>query len=131
VAPITVKHILTLFKLGCYNSNHFFRVDKGFVAQTADVVSGRLVPLSPMQQREAEVKVPLEVTEAVKHEEGTLSMARHSDPNSGGSSFSILLGESPHLNMQYTIFGCVIVITLSTCKVPYVTNLRPPPKWRS
>lgn len=33
VAPITVAHILELGRLGLYTSNHFFRVDKGFVAQ--------------------------------------------------------------------------------------------------
>jgi cyclophilin family peptidyl-prolyl cis-trans isomerase len=33
---------MKLAKLGAYNSVHFFRVDKGFVAQTADVVYGRL-----------------------------------------------------------------------------------------
>lgn len=27
------------------------------------------------------------------------------DPNSGGSSFSILLGPAPHLDMNYAIFG--------------------------
>ena len=27
------------------------------------------------------------------------------DPNSGGSSFSVLLGPAPHLNMAYTVFG--------------------------
>ena len=32
-------------------------------------------------------------------------MGRHSDPDSGGSSFSILLGPAPHLDQQYTIFG--------------------------
>ena len=42
VAPITARHILKLAKLGAYNTVHFFRVDKGFVAQTADVVYGRL-----------------------------------------------------------------------------------------
>jgi cyclophilin family peptidyl-prolyl cis-trans isomerase len=105
VAPKTASHIMKLFQLGCYNSNHFFRVDRGFVAQTADVVSGRLVPLSPIQQGEAAVTVPLEVTPDVRHTEGVLSMARTSDPNSGGSSFSILLGSAPHLDMQYTIFG--------------------------
>ena len=42
VAPITARHILKLAKLGAYNSVHFFRVDKGFVAQTADVMYGRL-----------------------------------------------------------------------------------------
>lgn len=33
VAPVTVAHILELGRLGAYNTNHFFRVDKGFVAQ--------------------------------------------------------------------------------------------------
>lgn len=35
-------------------------------------------------------------------------MGRTSDPDSNGSSFSILLGKAPHLDMQYTIFGKVI-----------------------
>lgn len=33
VAPVTVAHILDVAKLGGFNTNHFFRVDKGFVAQ--------------------------------------------------------------------------------------------------
>ena len=33
VAPKTVKHILNVGRLGLYNNDHFFRVDKGFVAQ--------------------------------------------------------------------------------------------------
>ena len=33
------------------------------------------------------------------------SLARHDDPNSGGSSFSIMLGPAPHLDMNYAIFG--------------------------
>ena len=32
-APVTVAHILRLFRLGCYDTNQIFRVDKGFVAQ--------------------------------------------------------------------------------------------------
>ena len=80
VAPVTVKHILELGRLGAYNTNHFFRVDKGFVAQArslrhaagfgplrrsrarrgsrstpqtqvADVVGGRSAPLSELQAR--------------------------------------------------------------------------------
>lgn len=31
LAPITAAHILKLFKLGCYNSNHFFRVSSIFL----------------------------------------------------------------------------------------------------
>ena len=100
--------MLALMRSGAYNSNHFFRVDKGFVAQTADIISGRQAPLPPMLKAEAEKSVPLEVTETAKHHLGTLSMARHSDPNSGKSSFSILLGDAPHLDMQYTVFGCAL-----------------------
>lgn len=52
VAPVTSSHILKLAKLGAYNTVNFFRVDKGFVAQTADVVFGRLegVGLDARQQ---------------------------------------------------------------------------------
>lgn len=107
IAPVSAPHISALIKMGCYNSNSFFRVDKGFVAQTSSVRSGRLVPLSPQQKAEAAKRVPLEVTERVKHLTGVLSMARSSDPDSGTSSFSILLGDAPHLDMRYTIFGKV------------------------
>ena len=57
-------------------------------------------------QEEGEKTVPLEVQRRVKHDKrGIMSMGRLDDPNSGGSSFSILLGPAPHLDMQYTIFG--------------------------
>jgi len=106
IAPVTVAHIRRLGELGAYNTNHFFRVDKGFVAQTADVLGGRTAPLDNMQRQEAEKHVPLELMPKVKHNKrGILSMARHNDPNSGGSSFSVLLGPAPHLDMQYAIFG--------------------------
>lgn len=50
--------------------------------------------------------MPLEVHEELQHtRRGLLSMARHDDPNSGGTSFSIMLNAAPHLDMQYTIFG--------------------------
>ena len=45
VAPVTVKHIIELGRLGAYNTNHFFRVDKGFVAQARPCcVSARVWP---------------------------------------------------------------------------------------
>ncbi|XP_078441414.1 cyclophilin-like peptidyl-prolyl cis-trans isomerase family protein [Wolffia australiana] len=104
VAPKTVEHIFRLVRLGCYNTNHFFRVDKGFVAQVADVAGGRSAPMNDAQRIEAEKTVVGEFS-SVKHVRGILSMGRHSDPNSGGSSFSILLGDAPHLDGQYAIFG--------------------------
>uniref|UniRef100_A0A0D6R121 Peptidyl-prolyl cis-trans isomerase n=1 Tax=Araucaria cunninghamii TaxID=56994 RepID=A0A0D6R121_ARACU len=106
VAPKTVEHIYKLVRLGCYNSNHFFRVDKGFVAQVADVVGGREAPLNAEQQKEGEKTIVGEFSD-VKHVRGILSMGRYSDPDSAASSFSILLGDAPHLDGQYAVFGKV------------------------
>lgn len=48
VAPETVAHILEVAKLGGYNTNHFFRVDKGFVAQARPPKHrGRRLPRPP------------------------------------------------------------------------------------
>lgn len=32
------------------NTNYFFRMDRGFVAQTAEINGGRTAPMSAMQQ---------------------------------------------------------------------------------
>ncbi|KAL6654920.1 hypothetical protein ACP70R_008385 [Stipagrostis hirtigluma subsp. patula] len=106
VAPKTVEHIFKLVRLGCYNTNHFFRVDKGFVAQVAAVVGGRTAPMNEEQKKEAEKTVIGEFS-SVKHVRGILSMGRYSDPDSASSSFSILLGDAPHLDGQYAVFGRV------------------------
>ncbi|KAH7683585.1 Cyclophilin-type peptidyl-prolyl cis-trans isomerase protein [Dioscorea alata] len=106
VAPKTVEHIFKLVRLGCYNTNHFFRVDKGFVAQVADVAGGRTAPMNEEQRKEAEKTVVGEFSK-VKHVRGILSMGRYADPDSAASSFSILLGDAPHLDGQYAIFGKV------------------------
>ena len=90
---------------GAYDTNHFFRVDKGFVAQVADVVGGRRAPLDAFQEEIARDTVPGEFQPTVVHRRGTLSMGRYDDPDSGTSSFSILLGNAPHLDNKYTVFG--------------------------
>lgn len=123
------------------------RVDKGFVAQVADVVGGRQMGITPIlqvrsscfsmlllcicilaqlvaswkpltehgytpqSQAEADKTVPLEVQRGIIHTKGVISMGRWDDPNSGKSSFSILLGDAPHLDMQYTIFGSAAFLT--------------------
>mmetsp|Transcript_65402 Transcript_65402/g.206693 ORF Transcript_65402/g.206693 Transcript_65402/m.206693 type:complete len:174 (-) Transcript_65402:209-730(-) len=90
--------------LGAYTTNHIFRVDKGFVAQIADVNGGRTAPMMGALREEASKTVPGEFS-SVPHTRGILSMARFTDPNSGTSSFSILLGNAPHLDGQYAVFG--------------------------
>mmetsp|Transcript_24113 Transcript_24113/g.69344 ORF Transcript_24113/g.69344 Transcript_24113/m.69344 type:complete len:242 (-) Transcript_24113:96-821(-) len=107
-APVTVPHLLSLFRLGCYDSNHIFRVDKGFVAQVQSVSQGSVLsPLSAECAREAAKTVPGEFT-GIRHVRGMLSMGRMSDPDSGGSSFSMLLGRAAHLDGEYTVFGKVL-----------------------
>lgn len=106
VAPKTVHHISKLARMGCYTSNHFFRVDKGFVAQVADVMGGRSARMNRDQKEEAEKTVVGEFS-SVKHVRGILSMGRYEDPDSAASSFSMLLGPAPHLDRQYAVFGKV------------------------
>jgi hypothetical protein len=77
-----------------------------FWVEFDDVIYSRLSPLSPELPAEAEKTISLEMVAWVKHATGVLSMGQTSDPNSGTSSFSVLLGAAPHLDMQYTIFGC-------------------------
>lgn len=106
VAPDTVKQVLTLMRLGVYDTTHFFRVEPGFVIQVGQA-QDRLSPLRPEQLAWLH-KIPLEARPDVRHHAWSLSMARMpDDPNSGESSFSILLGDAPHLDGKYTVFGHV------------------------
>ena len=107
-APVTVAHISKLFRLGCYDTDHIFRVDKGFVAQIQSVYAGAVTKtLSQECSTEAMKTVPAEFT-SIRHVRGILSMGRTEDPNSGGSSFSMLLGRAAHLDNEYTVFGKVM-----------------------
>jgi len=107
LAPQTVAHITTLVKAGAYDGTHIFRVEPGFVAQISPVTD-RQPPLSAAQLALVQ-NVPLEASSTLKHHRGTLSMARWPDkPMSGESSFSILLGDAPHLDGQYTIIGTLV-----------------------
>ena len=75
------------------------------VATLSQCAEGLQVTVNSLQA-EGKKTVPLEVQKDVIHDRrGILSMGRHSDPNSGGSSFSILLDPAPHLDQEYTIFG--------------------------
>lgn len=52
-----------------------WQVDKGFVAQVADVSSGRTAPMNEVQRREADKTILGEFSD-VKHVRGILSMGR-------------------------------------------------------
>lgn len=103
VAPGHVEQLLKLARMGAYDGVNFFRVETSFVAQVSDARYKQPVP-SP-EQLAAIHPLPAEFS-VLHHRRGTLSMARHDGrPDSGETSFSILLGDAPHLDGQYTVFG--------------------------
>jgi cyclophilin family peptidyl-prolyl cis-trans isomerase len=107
VAPLHVAQILRLVRHGVYDTTHVYSVRPHFVAQLSTAYD-RQQPLSPEQQ--ALIRpLPAEFNASVRHRKGVLSMARQpDDPHSAETSFSILLGDAPHLDGQYTIFGEVV-----------------------
>lgn len=100
VAPEHAENFLKLARDGFYDNLNFHRVIPGFVIQggcpKGDGTGG------PGWNVKAEFNDR-------KHEEGVLSMARSSDPDSAGSQFFICLSRDHcrHLDNQYTAFGKV------------------------
>jgi peptidyl-prolyl cis-trans isomerase B (cyclophilin B) len=95
-APKTVDNFIKLASKGFYNGLTFHRVVPGFVIQGGDPSgdgSG-----GPGYAIKAEFN-------SRPHLEGTVAMARSSDPDSAGSQFYICLGPQPFLDGKYTVFG--------------------------
>ncbi|MFT7433986.1 MAG: peptidylprolyl isomerase [Alphaproteobacteria bacterium] len=99
VAPRTVAAFVERVKEGFYDGIYFHRVIPGFVAQGGDpTLVGRPA---------AGYTLPPEFQTRVKHERGTLAMARTNDINSASTQFYIAYTSIPHLDGQYTVFGQV------------------------
>ena len=104
VAPKTVQHISALMAAGCYAGLEFFRLEPGFVTQVSPVPDNGCHP-------DTASTVPAEFSDpasGVKHERLSLSLARWDAPDSGTSSWSIVLGAYPAMDGEYTIFGRVV-----------------------
>ncbi len=103
VAPRHTEQLLKLVRMGVYDGVDFFRVESSFVAQLSDA---RYKQPAPSPEQAAAIH-PLQAEfSQLRHRRGTLSMARHDGrPDTGETSFSILLGDAPHLDGQYTVFG--------------------------
>jgi cyclophilin family peptidyl-prolyl cis-trans isomerase len=98
VAPVTVARITELASSGFYDGVVFHRVVPGFVVQGGDPDgNGRG---GSGQKLKAEFS-------DLKHEYGSVSMARSASPDSADSQFYISLGKHPYLDGKYTIFGQV------------------------
>ena len=100
-APKTVKNFVSLARSGYYEGTTFHRIIKDFMAQggagdgSAAKIKGEF--------KENGVNNPL------KHERGTISMARATDFNSGNSQFFICqtTEKCAHLDGSYAAFGHV------------------------
>lgn len=64
---IYVKRLIKLYE--------WKQVEKGFVAQVADVIDGRIAPMNEEQMKEADKKIKGEFGD-VKHVRGVISMDR-------------------------------------------------------
>ena len=98
-APKTVARIQELVEQGFYNGLSFHRVVPGFVVQGGDPRGDGTGGSGQKLVAEFNSK---------QHLEGTVAMARASDPNSADSQFYISLGRHAHLDNNYTVFGQVV-----------------------
>lgn len=105
-APETVRNFLKLAKLGLYDETVWHRVVAGFVVQGGDL-NTRTVPLTPEQVAKFVRNLQPEFTD-LKHEKGSLSMARAETLDSASTSFFICLAPQPSLDGKYTVFGRVV-----------------------
>ncbi len=98
IAPEHVNSFVFLARDKFYNGTVFHRVVPGFVAQGGDPTGtgtggpGYSLPLEPSDE---------------SFVRGVVGMARAQDPDSAGSQWFVTLGDSPHLDGQYTVFGKV------------------------
>lgn len=109
-APENVRAFLNLAASGWYNGTEFHRIAKGFVVQGGMGYSRRLngAPAATHPADRWVHNLPAEFRADVKHVRGIVSMARGSDPNSGETSFFIMLDASSPLDNQYSAFGRLI-----------------------
>lgn len=100
LAPKHVARIKELTRKGFYDGVVFHRVIAGFMVQGGD-------PTGTGTGGSGLGYLPAEFSRE-RHVRGVASMARARDPNSADSQFFIMLGDSPSLDNQYTVWGKVV-----------------------
>lgn len=104
-APITVANFLKLVDEKFYDNLIFHRVIKNFMIQGGDPTG------TGMGGSKENIKGEFKnngINNPLKHERGTISMARSMMPNSASSQFFICQVDCPHLDGAYAAFGKVI-----------------------
>ena len=105
-APNHVDNFINLSNSGFYDGTLFHRIIPQFMIQGGDPNTIDGDP-STWGTGGPEKRVDAEFN-TIKHDRGIVSMARSSDPNSGGSQFFIVHEDSHFLDQQYTVFGRIV-----------------------
>lgn len=106
IAPEHVRNFLRLSQLGFYDHTAWHRVIRGSFIQGGDL--GTRNPPLQMAEMAGGVKNLKPEFSRLKHQEGTVSMARGDAPDSAETSFFICVAPQPRLDNKYTIFGKVL-----------------------
>jgi len=109
IAPKHVESFSKLIGEQFYDGIFVHRVEPGFVIQAGDPITKQVGgPSGPgVGTGGPGYTVPAEFSDK-PHVKGTLSMARSSEPDSGGSQFFICLDRATHLDGNYSVFGQVL-----------------------
>ena len=105
-APETVKNFVSLVEKGFYDGIIFHRVIAGFMIQGGDPTGTGTG--GPGYHIKGEFSGNGFKGNDIKHERGTLSMARAQHPDSAGSQFFVMHEDADYLDGQYAGFGKVI-----------------------
>ena len=105
-APISVANFEKYVNDGFYKGTVFHRVIKGFMVQGGGFLENG-------SQKKTMAPIPIESSNGLKNNAGTIAMARTSDPNSATSQFFINTVNNKFLNYApgndgYAVFGKVI-----------------------
>jgi peptidyl-prolyl cis-trans isomerase A (cyclophilin A) len=106
-APISVKNFLTYVKEGFYADTIFHRVIPGFMIQGGGFAAG-------MKEKQTRAPIRNEAANGMKHDRGTIAMARTANPDSAAAQFFINLVDNQGLNRPmpdghgYAVFGKVV-----------------------
>ncbi len=127
-APLTVAHFIKLVVDGEYNNTIFHRVIKGFVAQ-AGGYNNKYEAFTDGK------KIINESGNGYKNSEGTIAMARMTDPHSATRQFFFNLTDNksldPGKNWGYTVFGEIdsnfeVLEKFAEIKTDFNTSLNQP-----